>query len=169
MQKFFDNRLDCNTEVINQWKLIMTNDEIKQCVRTFADVINKVFKDKNIVLTCILKGAVYFFVDLSRMLTIPYSCYFIEASSYHNNQTQSKCLQILNSIEPSKFVDKHVILLDELFDSGHTIEQVAKAIHEKAGVPMDKIFPVTLFKKKKATEKTNDKETTKTNFKLGLH
>lgn len=63
----------------NQWKMILSSDQINKCVQYCANIINEKFKNKNVVLTCILKGAVYFFVDLSRLLTIQHSCYFIEA------------------------------------------------------------------------------------------
>ena len=46
-------------------------------------------------MVCILKGCAYFFVDVTRKLTIPYSTYFLEASSYHNAQTQSESVELL--------------------------------------------------------------------------
>ena len=46
----------------------------------------------------------------------------------------------MGSIEPSKFADRHVILIDELFDNGHTINTIKTAIHEKANVPLELIF-----------------------------
>lgn len=154
--EFLQERKDLRnqTDIVNDWRLVMTDKEIDQCVKKCADVINKKFQGKEIVLTCILKGAVYFFVDLSRYINIPYSCYFIEATSYHNGQTQSDTLKIMGSIEPSKFINKHVILLDELFDNGHTMHQIKNAINEKANIPLDMIFTCTLFKKNKYTTST---------------
>ena len=137
--------------IVDSWKLILSAEEIKMFVKKCASVINSKFEGKDIVVVCILKGAVYFFVDLTRELDIPYSTYFIKATSYHNGQTQSETLSITGSIEPSKFINKHVILVDELFDNGHTMEQIKMAIHEKASVPLDKIFTCTLFKKNKET------------------
>lgn len=141
-------------EIIHTWKLILTKKEIKLAVKTCANIITTKFRGKDVVIVCILKGAVYFFVDLTRQLTIPHSCYFIEASSYHNSQQQSNILSIMGSIEPSKFVNKHVILVDELYDNGHTMEQIKRAINEKASVPMEKIFTCVLFKKNKTTTTT---------------
>lgn len=144
------NREDLrDPEIINKWKLILTPEDINSCVKKCADTINDKFRGKNIILVCILKGAVYFFVDLSRYLKIPYSCYFIEASSYHNDQTQSDKINIGSQIEKSKFIDKYVILIDELYDNGHTMEYIREMIHTKADVPLDRIFTCTLFKKNK--------------------
>lgn len=148
-ENFFRDRLDINIDVQNNWRLIMSEEEIQTVVKKLADKINRDFNGKSIVLTCILKGAAYFFVDLTRHLKIPHSCYFIEASSYHNNQTQSECINISSSIEPSKFIGKTVILLDELFDNGFTLSAIKTAIQEKANVSADNIFTCTIFVKSK--------------------
>lgn len=155
--EFLKNRLDLEkVNVIDEWRLILTDFEIDHGVQKCADFINKNFVGKEIVLTCILKGAVYFFADLSRKLLIPYSCYFIEASSYKDNQTQDDKLEILSRIIPSKFENKYVILIDELFDNGNTMKLVKEAIHLETKVPEEKIFTCTLFKKTKNNKKCED-------------
>lgn len=145
---FFKNRKDLDNDIESKWKCILTEDEIKVCVKKCANEINKKFVNKDIVLTCILKGAAYFLVDLSRELIIPHSLYFIEASSYKDEQNQHD-LEILSRIIPEKFNNKYVILIDELFDNGNTIENVKNTIHEKASVPLDKFYTCTLFIKNK--------------------
>ena len=46
-------------------------------------------------------------------------------------------------------MNRHVILLDELFDNGHTLSSIKSAIQEKANVPRDMVYTCTLFKKTK--------------------
>jgi hypoxanthine phosphoribosyltransferase len=149
---FLEQRKDLrNLNAIEEWRLIMTEDEIQQCVKKCADVINAKFAGKEVVVACVLKGAVYFFTDLTRMLIFPHSCYFIEASSYMDKQTQNEKVELLSKIVPSKFYGKHVILLDELFDNGTTLARIKEEIHQKANVPYDMIFTCTLFMKNKMT------------------
>ena len=136
-------------EIPSSWRIIASRSEITTAIQRCADEINERFRGRRVVVVCILKGAVFFWVDLVRLLTIPNSSYFIEATSYHG-QTQSK-LSILSSIEPSKFVDREVILVDELYDNGHTLEGVRAAIIEKANVPPSRIFTCTLFQKNKSS------------------
>jgi hypoxanthine phosphoribosyltransferase len=64
-------------------------------IRQVAARIDTLFEGKEIVVVCILKGCVYFYVDLTRYMTIPFSSYFIEASSYHNRQTQAETVELL--------------------------------------------------------------------------
>ena len=89
--EFLSNRKDLgDVDVAGTWKLILTKKEIKSCVKRCAAIINEKFEGKNIVVACLLKGAAYFFTDLTNEMIIPYSSYFIEASSYKNKQTQNE-------------------------------------------------------------------------------
>lgn len=133
------------------WKLLVTMDEIGKANQRLADQINTQFKGKNLIIVCVLKGAVYFFVDLTRMLTVDHSQYFIEASSYKNAQTQSEEVELLSKIIPSKFENKTVLLLDELFDNGATMFHVKQKIIQTTTVKEEDIYTCTLFKKDKET------------------
>jgi hypoxanthine phosphoribosyltransferase len=150
MCSFLDSRQDLRGSEASEWKMLMTDEEIYRRVQLCADHINKNFVGKNIILTCVLKGAAMFFVDLAKRITIPNTWYFISASSYHDSQTQSDQVLIEKfDVEPKKFVNKHVILIDELFDSGHTLNDLKIAINSQAKVPLDNIYTVVLFKKTK--------------------
>lgn len=137
-------------QVPKEWKLILTFEEIQKCVKKCARIIDTQFFGKELIMVCILKGAVPFFVDLCREIKTEHSWYFIESSSYHDKQQQSKC-NIMGSIEPSKFIGKHVVLVDELYDGGLTMATMRKSIHEKADVPYEKIYTCVLFRKNKLT------------------
>lgn len=137
-----------------KWKLLLGSYGIDHFVQKCADHLNEKFLDlykkgQKFLVACILKGAVYFMVDLKRKLKFLSGEYHIEASSYHNSQTQQEEIEILSKIQPSKFKDKMIILIDELFDNGNTINNVKNKIIELAQVPEEKIYTCTLFKKNK--------------------
>lgn len=135
--------------VEKDWRLILTENQIAECVQICADEINEKFQDSNVVMVCILKGAAWFFTDLTRKLIIPYSTYFIEASSYKNGVTQSESIELLSVINPAKFNNKKVILVDELYDNGNTLEAVKKEIINRTTVKYEDIVTCAAFKKKK--------------------
>lgn len=146
----FEHRNEDRDDSTKNWKLLLTEEEINKINDYVAKTINEKFIGQNIVVASILKGAVYFTVDLTRRLTIPYSLYFIEASSYKNKQTQSEELELLSKIIPSKFEGKKVILIDELFDNGLTLHQVKnKLLSEVPSLVSDDIYTCVLFKKDK--------------------
>lgn len=140
------------------WKLLLSKEEISAGVAYCAKILNSKFEhcQQKIVVACILKGAVYFHVDLTRLLDFPHSSYFIEASSYHDLRSQNESVEILSKIQKEKFVGRQVILIDELFDNGQTMSYVKNQIHELTDVPLHDIFTCTIFKKNKETTLSPD-------------
>lgn len=137
-----------------KWRLLLTSNDIDYFVQKCADHLNKKFEKiakagQEIVIVCILKGAVYFHVDLTRKLKFEHSSYFIDAKSYGNGQIQKDKVEILSLIEPSKFENKIVILIDELFDNGTTMINVKEKISELAYVPKENIYTCMFLKKDK--------------------
>jgi hypoxanthine phosphoribosyltransferase len=147
-RQFIATRSDA-TETDN-WKLLITHDEIQGMIQWLANRINQTFRGEKIVVTCILKGCAYFLVDLTKRLTIPHSLYFIEASSYHDQQLQSEAIEILSRLVPSKFQGRKVILLDELYDNGFTLHAVKHKLIDETKIQASDIFTCTLFHKFKS-------------------
>lgn len=82
--------------------------------------------DRATVLVCILKGAAYFTVDLSRELEAlgaRHTIYFVEASSYRG-QEQQDTVDIMSQLVPEKLAGKEIILIDELYDNGKTMHTI---------------------------------------------
>lgn len=146
LNHFFCDRDDLRSNELD-WKLILTSKEIADVVQRVANRLNQDFKDRSILLVCVLKGAAYFTVDLSRRLTIPHSLYFVEASSYQDSQTQSHRVELLSKLVPSKFVGKHVVLLDELYDNGATLKYAEDQLITEGKVDPESITTCTLFRK----------------------
>ncbi len=154
---FLSTRKDLKGEdIVDNWKLLLTEEEILKCVEKCAAYINEHFEGKDIVLTCILKGASYFFIELAKRIVISCTWYFIEASSYKDDQTQDHQIEILSVINPSKFKGKQVILIDELFDNGFTMSEIKKHIAHDAHLSLDDVFCCALFKKKHSIYGTPD-------------
>ena len=133
------------------WTIAIDRNLIQAAVGRIALYLHDDIWDgqKPLLLCCILKGAVFFTVDLARSLTqlgVPYAMYFVEASSY-KGQRQDE-LEILSVLQPSKFQDKQVVLLDELYDNGKTMHLVKKAIQETIGEEQRVTTCVLLCKKK---------------------
>ena len=141
-------------DAIKNWKMIMTSEEIQHCVKKCAGIINEKFSGKKIIIVAILNGAVYFFSDLSRHIILDQTCYFIKADSYGNEKQQSDNVQVKDFlvIDSSLFINRQVILIDELFDNGKTLETIKNVLIKEANVSNDSIFTCTLFKKDKIVD-----------------
>ena len=141
-------RPDISDTVQNDWRLLLTDTEIQLCIRWIAAEINRRFIGEQIVITGILKGVFMFMADLVKHITIPHTCYFIEATSYSGMQ-QSDEVQFMSTIVHSKFENRKVILLDELFDNGKTMNSVKMALVKQLSKPAEDIFTCVLFAKDK--------------------
>lgn len=149
-KNFLSGRKDLRqVDIYSDWRLLLTKTEIDTFVQYCASIIEKKFEGKDLVIVCILKGCMYFCTDLTRMLRIPHTLYMIEASSYHDRQTQSDRIEVLSLIQPDKFNNKTIVILDELYDNGFTLESVKQEIIKKSNITPENVYTCTLFKKDK--------------------
>jgi len=135
------------------WLIILTEKEIAVVLDTLAQKLNAHFAscEKPLVAVGILKGVYGFLWELTKRLVVPHSVYFIDASSY-KGQTQGD-VRFGAGIEVSKLKGHHVLLLDELFDSGHTMAAVATALlaHPELGLDGGDLTTCVLFSKNSGT------------------
>mmetsp|Transcript_69382 Transcript_69382/g.201031 ORF Transcript_69382/g.201031 Transcript_69382/m.201031 type:complete len:478 (-) Transcript_69382:224-1657(-) len=113
-----------------KYRLILTREELEAGVRIVARRIETWSKGERIILVGILKGAFMFMSDLCRILTRPYSVYFVEASSYKDGRIQGAGVSISTELAISKFTDAttkaphKIVLIDELLDNGKTMHEM---------------------------------------------
>ena len=72
------------------------------------------------VLICVLKGAILFFADLIRTLTVPSRYEFIQLASYHND-TQSSGVQMIQGLSQD-LVRADVLIVEDIVDTGVTLD-----------------------------------------------
>lgn len=129
-----------------KWKVLYSETSMENVIDKLAKKLQKDFGHlDNVVLLCILKGAVYFTVDISRKLKMKHKLYFLEVSSYKDEMKRGDNTYILNDLNQEFLCDKHVIILDELCDTGHTLKAVKDALLEI--LPEESITTCVMMKK----------------------
>jgi len=88
---------------------------------TYADI------DTPLVMVVILKGATVFAADLLRSLSIPAELEFVRASSYPTGTSSNGRLKLAHMVE-GPLVGRHVLLVEDIIDSGVTVNAVRKRI-----------------------------------------
>jgi hypoxanthine phosphoribosyltransferase len=78
----------------------------------------------NLILICILRGGVPFLVDLSRNITIPHMMDFMAVSSYGFGKRESDGNVRVTFDLQTNIIEKNVLLVEDIVDSGHTIASV---------------------------------------------
>lgn len=98
--------------------------------RISNDYRNKVDETNPLHIVITLKGALMFGADLSRLIELPTQIDFVRAASYGSATKSSGNVQIVKDVE-TDLNGKHVLLLDEIVDSGYTIDFLTSMFEKK--------------------------------------
>jgi len=102
-------------------KVIINEKEIQNKVQELGSAIAHDYMDKEPLLICILRGAVFFFADLCRAIDIPVQMGFVSLSSYGHGTTSSGKVEERQKLM-ADVQGKHVILVEDIIDTGLTLE-----------------------------------------------
>ena len=110
-------------------KPMITAGQIARRVRRLGRMISETYADIDtpLVMVVILKGATVFAADLLRSLTIPAELEFIRASSYPAGTASNGHLRLAHMVE-GPLVGRHVLLVEDIVDSGVTVNAISKRI-----------------------------------------
>jgi len=111
-------------------KILISEEEIKQCVSELGAQLSSDYKDKNLMLVCVLKGAAIFFADLFRALTIPAECDFVGLSSYGDGSKSRGKVKITHNLE-SDIKGKDVLIVEDIVDTGLSLSYLKSELLSK--------------------------------------
>ena len=103
-------------------EILVSEEQINEMVSRIASEIDRDYKDKNLVLVCILKGSIVFMGDLMKKLTIPTEIDCMKVSSYGNQTESSGNINIrLDLIRPD-LPECDILIIEDIIDSGKTLK-----------------------------------------------
>ena len=111
-------------------EVLITEEQLDKRISEIAAEITKDYGDKDISLVCVLKGGVMFMTDIAKKLKQKVEFEFIDVSSYGNNTVSSGKITINKDLETS-IEGKHVILLEDIVDTGRTLSYLIEYLKEK--------------------------------------
>ena len=120
---------------VNLYKteILIPRKDILKRVKELGIAISEDYKGKPLLLVGVLNGAVIFLSDLAREITIPVEIDCIRASSYGDG-TESKGQVIINNNSGCPVNGKHVIIVEDIVDSGKTIAALMEHFKEEGAV-----------------------------------
>ena len=101
-------------------ELLFSPVEIENTIDALAERLNKDYKDKTVLMVCILKGASVFYSDLIRKLDFDVRLDFMSVSSYGDSTASSGAVCIRRDLDVS-IKDMDVIIVEDIVDSGLTM------------------------------------------------
>lgn len=109
---------------------IITAAQIERRIVELAEQISRDYAGRDVLLIAVLKGSIVFASDLMRRLTIPIALDFVRARSYRNAESTGhvECTYL----PEQNVAGKHVLLLEDILDTGRTASAVVERIRKDA-------------------------------------
>ena len=102
-------------------KVLISEEKIKEKIEELGAQISKDYQGKDLLMICVLKGAVVFMADLIREVKIPVDIDFMAVSSYGSSTSSSGVVRILKDLNES-IENKHIIIVEDIVDTGLTLK-----------------------------------------------
>jgi len=110
-------------------KILLNKEDLHDGVARMADEITTCYEDRQLTIIGVLTGSVVLMADLIRVIELPMRVGVLQASSYRGATTTRGEL-VINSELMLDISDRDVLLVDDIFDTGHTLVQVLEKMRE---------------------------------------
>ena len=115
---------------MKKFEVLISNKEITKRVKDLATELDKRYKNEPVLLVCVLKGAVMFYAELLKNIKSDnVEIDFIQVKSYEGVSTTGK-ITLVKDIS-SDIKDKHVVLVEDIIDTGITANWLYEYLLQK--------------------------------------
>lgn len=108
----------------------LSEEKVTQRIAEMAAQISEVYGDEPVCLICILKGSVFFTVELAKRMTSPIELEFMCVSSYGSDIKSSGEVKIKKDLDVS-IAGKNVLVIEDIIDSGHTLSYLMENLKNR--------------------------------------
>jgi len=111
-------------------KVLISEEELQKRVEEIAKQIETEYKGKELILICILKGSIFFTVDLAKRINEDVKIEFIRVSSYNDGTESSGEIKMKLDLKDS-IQGKDVIVIEDIIDTGRTLSYLIEYLKMK--------------------------------------
>jgi len=115
--------------------------QVRTSIEHIADRINSDYNGKEILFLAVLNGAFMFAADLVRKVKPSCRISFVKVASYQNDVSEGVIRELIGLKEDLN--GKHVVLVEDIVDTGFTIDHVMKQIkstYKPASIAVASLF-----------------------------
>ena len=108
-------------------RILIGENEIRDRVKELGVVLSAEYHGKPLTILGVLTGSLVLLADLIRAMNVPLRVALISASSYGGTRTSPGQLVVNSSLVPD-LKGRHVVILDDIFDTGNTMVGLTDAV-----------------------------------------
>lgn len=121
----------CTISLMPSFKVLLSAEQIHERIQAMGVEIDRDYPDgEPVYLIGVLKGACIFLADLARAMKTPARLEFIGISSYGKGKTSSGQVRLTKDLDVV-IEGHHVILVEDILDSGITLTYLAKLMAQR--------------------------------------
>lgn len=110
-------------------KVLLSEQELQHGVQNLAQQISDKYGNHPLTIVGVMTGSVVLLADTIRLLSMPLRVGVVQAASYEGDRRGD--LKINSELMPD-ISGRDVLLIDDIFDTGHTLEKVVALMNSFA-------------------------------------
>ncbi|MBK5110075.1 MAG: hypoxanthine phosphoribosyltransferase [Thermoleophilia bacterium] len=114
----------------NIGEVLISSEDLQRRVGEIGAEISRDYRDRDLVMVGVLRGAVVFIADLLRSLTVPCEIDFMAVSSYGSSRDSSGVVRILKDLDDPIY-GRDVLIVEDIVDSGLTLNYLMRNLRAR--------------------------------------
>jgi hypoxanthine phosphoribosyltransferase len=110
--------------------ILLSQKQIEKRITELAKTISRSYAGKEIIMVGVLTGAVVFYGELAKQISLPVKMDFMRVSSYGSGTYSSGNIRILKDLE-ADIAGKEVLLVEDIVDTGLTLKTLVEMLEAR--------------------------------------
>ncbi len=111
-------------------EVLVDEETLRNRVSELGDEISRDYAGRDLLLICVLKGAVFFLSDLMRQIEVPCEVDFMAVASYGSSTDSSGVVRILKDLD-APLEGRDVLIVEDIVDSGLTLQYLLRTLEAR--------------------------------------
>ena len=136
-------------DLSDRGEILVQADDLQRRVRELGAEITRDYAGRDLLLVCVLKGAVFFLSDLMRTIDVPCEVDFMAVASYGDATDSSGVVRILKDLD-APIEGRDVLIVEDIVDSGLTLQYLMRNLKARSPSSLEVCALLTKPSRRKA-------------------